>query len=67
MRAKTSPGRERATDERSQLKNKRNYKILLTLISRPVTELVERVNHGEVSLQAQRYCHVDAGSDAGLG
>ena len=67
MRAKTSPGRERATDERSQLKNKRNYKILLTLISRPVTELVERVNHREISLQTERDGHVDTGRETGLG
>ena len=32
-----------------------------------VTELVERVDHGEVSLQAEGDGHVDAGGEAGLG
>ena len=32
-----------------------------------MTELVERVDHGEVSLQAEGDGHVDAGGEAGLG
>ena len=33
----------------------------------PVTELVERVDHREISLQAERDGHIDTASHAGLG
>ena len=33
----------------------------------PVTELVERMNHREISLQTERDGHVDTGSETGLG